>query len=65
MRKSAAVLKDHTFSYVCNFVIDFAPLLNDKHQALSSTRAKQFIWEAYENLQLPLFFRGLVGQKVK
>jgi len=65
VRKTLGVVKDHTFRYVCNFEIDFAPLTNDKHQVLSPAHAKTFIREEYENLQLPLFFRVLVGQKVK
>ena len=38
--ESAAVDKDHNFRYVCNFVIDFAPLTNDKYQVVSPARAK-------------------------
>ena len=45
--KSVVVVKDHTFRYVRNFVIDFAPVTNDKHQVLSLARAKHFIQEAY------------------
>ena len=47
MPKSAGVLKDHTFGYVDNFVIDVTPLTNDKHQVLSPARANHFIREAY------------------
>ena len=45
--KSARLVKDHTFRYVCNFVIDFVLLMNDKHQMLSPARAKHFVEEAY------------------
>ena len=45
--KSVVVVKDHTFRYVRNFVIDFAPVTNDKHQVLSLACAKHFIQEAY------------------
>jgi len=45
--KSAGVVKDHTFRYIHNFVIDFVPLTNDKRQVLSPACAKHFIWEAY------------------
>jgi len=47
VRKSAVVVKDHTFRYDCNFVIDFAPLTNDKYQEISPARAKQLKQEAY------------------
>ena len=47
MPKSAGVVKDHTFGYVGNFVIDFVPLMNDKNQVLSPAGAKHFVREAY------------------
>ena len=47
MPKSARVVKHHTLRYVHNFVIDFVPLTNEKHQVLSPAHAKHFIWEAY------------------
>jgi hypothetical protein len=37
--KSVGVVKDHTFRYIRNTVIDFLPLTNDRHQVLSPASA--------------------------
>jgi len=47
VQKNAGVVKDYTFRFVRNLVIDFVTWTNDKHQVVSPARAKHLIQEAY------------------
>jgi len=43
VQKNTGVVKDHTFRFVPDFVVNFVPWANDKHRVLSPLRAKHLI----------------------